>query len=268
MSSIQSVPGPARVAAGLEADAPRLGVTGRGGGRGGLELVPGRRGSALPDAGVVPDQALDGALGEDAGELAVRGLAEGREARAAWRPRRPRSRRSRAAGATPSAYHCCIRPGPGQAGHVGQVAAGDGGRQRAGQVALPGVVHGHAGALEPRRHHRVEVVLLGAGPRRVDADLAADVLAGEAAGRAGALAPGSALAAGRALAPVDAAGLPLPVPDEQAAATIATTASRPANLAPPDVRSSMSILLSRIIGPVVRAVPWVTSSAGSGRAGR
>ena len=178
-------PRPAGVATGLEPDAPRLRVTGRLAGGGGLQVVPRGRGIARPDARVVPDQAFHGALGEDAGELAVGCLSESREAgRRGGLVRREIDEVERQEHAV--GIPLLHQAGTGQARHVGQVAAGDGGRQRGAEVALAGVVHGHAGALEPRRHHRVEVVLLGSGPRRIDADLAADVLALEAAARCGA----------------------------------------------------------------------------------
>ena len=140
--------------------------------------------AALPDALVVPDQALDGALGEDAGELAIGRLAERREAgrgRRLVRREVDEVERQEHAVGVPLLHE----PRARQARHVGQVAAGDGRRQRAGEVALAGVVHRHAGAVEPRRHHRVEVVLLGAGPRRIDGHFTADVLAHEAGARAG-----------------------------------------------------------------------------------
>ena len=78
---------------------------------------------------------------------------------------------------------------------------------------------------------------------------------GDASPLAGAL-------AGGALAPVDPAGLLLAVPDEQAAAMIAAAASRPATLVRRYVRSSMSFLLSRIVGPVFRPVSWVAVVGG------
>src|SRR4029450_1418591 len=71
---------PAGVAAGLDADAPLLGVARGGRAGGGVELVPGLGSGARPVLGVVPDQALDGTLGEDTDELAVGCLAECREA--------------------------------------------------------------------------------------------------------------------------------------------------------------------------------------------
>ncbi len=73
---------PARVTAGLDAEAPLLLVAGHLRASVGVELVPGGgvRGPALPVRRVVPDEALHGALGEDAGELAIGRLADGGEA--------------------------------------------------------------------------------------------------------------------------------------------------------------------------------------------
>ena len=73
----------------------------------------------------------------------------------------------------------------GKSGDVRQVAGGDAGRQLRGEVTRAGVVHRRPAALLPWRDHRPERVLLGAGPRADDADLATDVLACEAAARGG-----------------------------------------------------------------------------------
>jgi len=67
-------------------------------------------------------------------------------------------------------------------------------------------------------------------------------------------APLSALGAG--VVAVLAAGLGLVAPPLQAAAPMATAARNPAPRLHRNVFSSMSVLLSLIIGPVVRAVSW------------
>ena len=90
MFSIQSVPGQIP-AARLQADAPLLGIAGRSGTSLGVEFVPCLGRIARPVLGVVPDQALHGALGEDAGQLAVCRLAERSEA--GWRRARRLVRR-------------------------------------------------------------------------------------------------------------------------------------------------------------------------------
>ena len=228
------------------------------------------RAAALPDAGVVPDQALDGALGEDAGELAVGGLAERGEARRAWPPRRPRSRRSRGAGATPSAYHCCIRPGPGRPATSGRLPPAMAGGQGAGQVALTGVVHrrrrvhsSHGAIIASKLscsapvHVRVRRVTSPPSSSHVNRSAPADA-------RRTALGRMPAGCAGRGRPP----GAALPPPPPQAATTQGDRRQQSGGPSPPEcpllhVRSPFPI-----VGPVVRAVAWAIGAAslrGDGR---
>ena len=73
---------------------------------------------------------------------------------------------------SPLRANCAMAPG--LAGrNVGRVTALDAGRQRRVDVTRGLVVHGHAGALDPRGDDRLEGLLLGIRPDGQDVDLAA-----------------------------------------------------------------------------------------------
>ena len=177
---------PAGCRAGLDAEAPDLFVAaGKRGLRGRLEVVP-RGGSVTrPRLRRVIDQALDGSLGEDAEELAVRGLAgigeAGRGVGGIFVEVDEVKRLERAL-VVPLLH----QPRSGETRDVRQRARGDARGQLRGEVTRPRVIDRRPAAFFPRRDHRPERVFLGAGPRSNDRDLAADVLASEAGSSSGA----------------------------------------------------------------------------------